>query len=393
MPLITNLFFDAGGIKALAYTGALVELEKQNYLDGKNIIRVAGSSAGAIAAVFLAMGYKIQETEVLMKAVDFSQFIETGRYKLSYAISLFKNLGICSGNYALELFQKFLLEKTGSAHITFRQLHELREQEVKANGYSYYKDLYIVGIDLQKQETVVFSHDSPYADMPIAIAVRLSMSIPLLYTPVSVNEHFHIDGGFVDSFKCITLFDKLKYFPEWEYLPAIAEQTEYNPHTLGFRLDDSQEPAPPIEDLVSFVKCLAKTLAKSQGNKRFFKENHKRTIVCNSLDIETTEFNLTNEAKAKLFESGRIGAQQFILATQSRRALAAKQPIRRSYSEGDMTSLTLKFPMKPITPLFEQGTEESKVEAAPAETMVDTASEENVAPQPDNTAPSGCLVM
>ena len=147
------------------------------------------------------------------------------------------------------------------------------------------------------------------------------------------------------------------------------------------------------EDLVSFIKCLAKTLAKSQENKRVFQENHNRTVVCNSLDIETTEFNLTDEAKAKLFESGRIGAQQFIQARKARQALAAQKPIKRSYSEGDMTSVTLKLPIKPITPLFDQGAEESKIEAAQAESIAEINLQENEAPQPDSEAPSGCLMM
>jgi len=47
-----NLVFEGGGIKGIAYAGALEVLEKENILS--DIKRVAGTSAGAITATLLA---------------------------------------------------------------------------------------------------------------------------------------------------------------------------------------------------------------------------------------------------------------------------------------------------------------------------------------------------
>lgn len=54
-----NLVMEGGGIRGIAYGGALAELEKQGVLAG--IQRVGGTSAGAIQAALLAVGYSPQE--------------------------------------------------------------------------------------------------------------------------------------------------------------------------------------------------------------------------------------------------------------------------------------------------------------------------------------------
>ncbi len=50
-----NLVFEGGGVKGLAFCGALEVLEEKDVM--KNIKRLVGSSAGAITAGLLACGY------------------------------------------------------------------------------------------------------------------------------------------------------------------------------------------------------------------------------------------------------------------------------------------------------------------------------------------------
>ncbi len=49
-----NLALEGGGVRGLAYSGALEVLENKGIL--KNIERVAGSSAGAIAGLMISLG-------------------------------------------------------------------------------------------------------------------------------------------------------------------------------------------------------------------------------------------------------------------------------------------------------------------------------------------------
>ena len=66
-----SLILKGGGIKGLALAGALVELGKYFSFD-----RYVGTSAGAIAAVLLAAGFKPSELVDLFDEKDFTEFLD-----------------------------------------------------------------------------------------------------------------------------------------------------------------------------------------------------------------------------------------------------------------------------------------------------------------------------
>ena len=69
-----NLIFEGGGVKGIAYVGALQELEKHKIL--KNIKRVGGTSAGAINAVLLALDYSLEDTRKILSELNFNNFMD-----------------------------------------------------------------------------------------------------------------------------------------------------------------------------------------------------------------------------------------------------------------------------------------------------------------------------
>ena len=58
--LYKNLVFSGGGVRGIAYLGALEMLDEYGIIE--NIQRVAGTSAGAITATIVSFGLSIQET-------------------------------------------------------------------------------------------------------------------------------------------------------------------------------------------------------------------------------------------------------------------------------------------------------------------------------------------
>ena len=67
-----NLIFEGGGVKGVAYAGALAELEHMGILN--KITRVAGTSAGAITAVLLSLGYSIKDISEIIVNKNFNDF-------------------------------------------------------------------------------------------------------------------------------------------------------------------------------------------------------------------------------------------------------------------------------------------------------------------------------
>src|SRR5262245_22302366 len=69
-----NLVFEGGGVKGIAYVGALGVLEEQGLLGG--IKRVAGTSAGAITATLVALGLSSAEVGRVVASTSFRSFMD-----------------------------------------------------------------------------------------------------------------------------------------------------------------------------------------------------------------------------------------------------------------------------------------------------------------------------
>ena len=65
--------FNGGGVKCVAFTGALLELESRVNIE---LNTFCGTSGGAIIAAVLAMGYDAKTTAQIIKRQSFSSFLE-----------------------------------------------------------------------------------------------------------------------------------------------------------------------------------------------------------------------------------------------------------------------------------------------------------------------------
>ncbi len=74
-PQFRNLIFEGGGIKGIAYIGALEILSQRGHLD--HLTRVGGTSAGAINALILALGYSIREQQLILESTNFKDFMDS----------------------------------------------------------------------------------------------------------------------------------------------------------------------------------------------------------------------------------------------------------------------------------------------------------------------------
>ena len=69
-----NLIFEGGGVKGIAYVGAIKVLEEKGIMS--NIVRVGGTSAGAINAVLVGLGYTSAQTLNIMNKLNFKKFMD-----------------------------------------------------------------------------------------------------------------------------------------------------------------------------------------------------------------------------------------------------------------------------------------------------------------------------
>ncbi|MGI4751896.1 MAG: patatin-like phospholipase family protein [Janthinobacterium lividum] len=277
-----NLVFEGGGVKGIAYAGALEVLQENGLLSG--IKRVAGTSAGAITACLVAIGYTPEEIKQHVFDMDFRKF-EDGWDPLR----LPAKYGLYKGDTFLEWIKGLIKKKVHiSTNATFGNL---REQGLK--------DLYVYATDLNIFDIKQFSADDT-PNVVVAEAVRASMSIPLFFkawkfTSNNPDNHVYVDGGVVLNYP-LNVFDTVT--------------TIDDPQTLGFYLFDKQGLKSPsnlnYDEPIGYCKCLFETMLDAQDIDFSLDEcMQKRTVKIDDYGILATDFAITDVQKNQLYESGK----------------------------------------------------------------------------------------
>src|SRR5687768_17580418 len=104
-----NLVFEGGGIRGLAYPGALKVLEEKGII--KNVERVAGTSAGAITALMVSLGYNSREIDSIIYALKIQQF-KDGKNIVGKIRRIRKEYGVFKGDKFERWLSRIIKDKT-----------------------------------------------------------------------------------------------------------------------------------------------------------------------------------------------------------------------------------------------------------------------------------------
>ncbi|HNP19219.1 MAG TPA: patatin-like phospholipase family protein [Fulvivirga sp.] len=311
-----NLVFEGGGVKGIAYGGALDVLDKNGILKG--IKRVAGTSAGAINATLLALGYTSAEVSGLIASTNFKSFEDHSKFFPSNIIRIIKQFGWNKGDAFQIWIGDRIKAKTQKADYSFMDLHN-----AIVNGQPHLCELYVIATNLSQQKSVVFSYEHT-PNVAIRDAVRMSMSIPLYFQAYKFASDTMVDGGVSYNFP-INIFDNKRYLAN----PANGEKVDYgseegymfNYETLGFRLDSKEvidfakrdwaSPPEKISNIMNYSGGLINFMMEMANKVHLHKNDWNRTIFIDTLDVKTTDFDLPETKIQALIASGKSGAAKY----------------------------------------------------------------------------------
>lgn len=288
-----NLVFEGGGVKGIAYAGAIEGLENAGLL--ANIEATAGTSAGAITATLLALRYTAAEIKTLVNNTNFKTF-EDGWNPLEIPLKY----GLYKGDAFLEWMENVVKKKTNKSNATFADLHDLGCRTLRVFATDLNKNA-IAEFSFRKTPTVIVSQ-----------AARASMSIPLFFhawkfPDENPDDHIFVDGGTIYNYP-INAFDS----------------NGCNEETLGFFLNNTTG-KPKVanlkyDHLLSYVKNLFDTLLLAQ--KLDFEKNiedRSRTIIIDDHGISATDFGLNDKQKTELYNSGLSAVNDWVKAKQAQK--------------------------------------------------------------------------
>lgn len=224
-----SLILEGGGIKGLAYVGALRYFDETGIL--KDIKNVSGTSAGSQIATLVASGFTYDEIRDIVQKTPFYKFSDSSFGFIRDVFRLFTKYGYCKGDFMEKYMNDILYEKWNIERITFKELFEKTKIHLR-----------LTGTCVTSRKLEWFDHvETPY--MEVARAVRISSCIPLYFAPVKYNDKYYVDGGClrnlpVDAFpnsKSIVLdfvgnVDDKKINSLYSFISAILDTVLNNIH-------------------------------------------------------------------------------------------------------------------------------------------------------------------
>lgn len=185
---IKTIVFAGGGIRGLAFVGALQELRDKCGIDfgarTPKLDTVSGVSIGTLFALMVCLGYTIVELTEVASNLRQSDLINSDP------------LRILSGEYSIddssklkEQIIKLLTRKGFSSETTLKELFE-------KTGMLFH----CVVTDLTSASVVHIDAKS-HPNLLILTAIVASMTLPLIYPPVEApNGHLWVDGALMENF-------------------------------------------------------------------------------------------------------------------------------------------------------------------------------------------------
>jgi NTE family protein len=315
-----DIVCEGGGVRGIALVGALSVLEEHGFAPQN----LAGTSAGAIVTTLYAAGYRAQELHTIIGGLKFSRFMDTPWYGrlpgVGKPINMLRQLGVYRGQYFYKLMKKLLADKGVR---TFKDLRSTYADDPRyKDDLRYHYKAQIIASDVSSQQLLVLPYHAQRLgirpdELEVAQAVRMSMSIPIFFWPVHTrsltdakNRHLIVDGGLLSNFP-VWLFDEDRT-PAW---PTFGLRL-----VEGFsadRLDAApeshpQRPKTGVRGLVRYATALINTMVVAHDRLSLEMDPFARTMLIPTLNIPSTNFNLTAQDAEALYNSGRQTAEEFL---------------------------------------------------------------------------------
>jgi NTE family protein len=155
-----SLVLSGGGARGIAHIGVIEELEKQGY----DIFSVSGTSMGALVGGVYALG-KMEELKMWLCTLDKRKIFSLVDFSIG-------SLGLIKGDRVFKKMKEFISD----GNIEDLKLHYAA-----------------VATDIINKKEVVFTEGSIYD------AIRASVSIPTVFTPVITEKGILVDGGVINN--------------------------------------------------------------------------------------------------------------------------------------------------------------------------------------------------
>ena len=177
---IKHLVISGGGPSMIQVLGAIQHLEEKEYISLKNIETIYGTSAGAIVGVLLCLGF---DWETINDYIIKRPWHDVFPIKVQSILEAYSKKGIFNISTIEKCFKPLLDAKDISMNVNLEEFFNLSHIE-----------LHLFSFEINEYKI----HDISYLTHPklsLLQAIHMTCSLPVLFTPVCIDEKCYIDGG------------------------------------------------------------------------------------------------------------------------------------------------------------------------------------------------------
>jgi predicted acylesterase/phospholipase RssA len=182
--MLSTLVLSGGSLNCIAYIGAVKCLQEYNLLE--SIKTFIGTSIGALISFLLCIGFTWFEIE--QSLYEFISMQNDAEPNVDNILNLFFSLGVDSGDVVIEFLKKQLQKKLKLDDITFLEF-------AKRTGCN----LVVTACKVSSMDIVYFSFENT-PHLSVLTGIRASVSLPVIFTPVNIDNVLYIDAGIVLNF-------------------------------------------------------------------------------------------------------------------------------------------------------------------------------------------------
>jgi predicted acylesterase/phospholipase RssA len=286
---IKHLVISGGGPILLQFLSAIQELENKNYLNTKEIETIYGTSAGALIGVMIALKF---DWETLNDYIIKRPWQDVFPIKVQNILDAYTKKGIFDIKTVEKCFKPLLDAKDIPLDINLEDFYNITKIE-----------LHMITFEVNKFKVEDISYKT-YPKLSLLKAVQMSCAIPILMSPVCINDKCFIDGGVACNYP----------------LNFCIESGKSNDEILGFKNKYANDEN-FITESSSLLDYLLKFVFKAilSINEYYLQPTIKYEVICdtNYLNLDIMRSSLSNiEARKELFEKGKISAINFLNSLQ-----------------------------------------------------------------------------
>jgi predicted acylesterase/phospholipase RssA len=283
---IKHLVLSGGGPIMIQLLGAIQHLEAKKFIDLKNIESIYGTSAGAIIGVIICLKY---DWETINDYIIKRPWQDVFKIKVEKIFESYSKKGI---------FDLKTIEKC------FKPLFDAKDVPMDITLEDFYKysniELHFFSFEINEFKIDDISYLT-HPKITLLTAIQMTCSLPILITPVCIDDKFYIDGGIVCNYPLKYCIDSGKNIDE-----ILGFKNQYDTEKKSHINSDST--------LLDFIMYFLFKVIYSLNTDNL-QPSIKNEFLCNTdkMSFEILKKSLSNiDVRKQIFNNGTEDAICFL---------------------------------------------------------------------------------